>query len=609
MAKQVQLRRGTTTEHATFTGASGELTIDTDKDTVVVHDGAQAGGYPLLRQDMNNVPAGTITSTMIANGTIVNEDISATAEIAVSKLADGSARQLLQTDAAGTGVEWTSNIDVPGTLDVTGAATFDNSVTVQGDLTINGTTTTIDTQNLSVEDKNIEIGKVTTPSNTTADGGGITLKGATDKTLNWVNSTGSWTSSENLDLASGKTYKINGTDVISATALGSAVQISSDNIPNGTVTNDDLAGSIADSKLNTISTANKVSLAALDIDGGTDIGAAIVDADLFIVDDGGAGTNRKAAASRITDYTFNKVSGDVTIASNGTAAIGTGVIVNADISASAAIDKTKISGTAITAADTGTVTSTMIADGTIVDGDINASAAIAHSKLASLTSGNILLGNASNVATSTAVTGDVTISNTGVTAIGTGVIVDADVSASAAIAGSKIQAASTTNAGAVQLTDSTSSTSTTTAATPNSVKSAYDLANAALPLTGGTVTGNVTLSNQVDLRFGEATGNGTNWVAFQAPANITTNITWTLPATDATVSGHALKSDASGNLSWGTAGGATGGSTDDVFYENAQTVTTSYTLTSNKNAMSAGPITINSGATVTIPSGQSWVIV
>ena len=64
-----------------------------------------------------------------------------------------------------------------------------------------------------------------------------------------------------------------------------------------------------------------------------------------------------------------------------TTVIGTGVIVNADINASAAIDKTKISGTAITAADTGTVTSTMIADGTIVNADVNDSAGIAYTKL------------------------------------------------------------------------------------------------------------------------------------------------------------------------------------------------------------------------------------
>jgi hypothetical protein len=71
---------------------------------------------------------GSVTSTMIADSTIVDGDISASAEIAVSKLADGSARQLLQTDAAGTGVEWTSNVDVPGTLDVTSTATFDSII-------------------------------------------------------------------------------------------------------------------------------------------------------------------------------------------------------------------------------------------------------------------------------------------------------------------------------------------------------------------------------------------------------------------------------------------------------------------------------------------------
>jgi len=81
---------------------------------------------------------GTVTSTMIADGTIANADISATAEIAVSKLADGAARQLLQTDAGGTGVEWTSNVDIPGTLDVTGNTTLDGTLTVAGTATFNG---------------------------------------------------------------------------------------------------------------------------------------------------------------------------------------------------------------------------------------------------------------------------------------------------------------------------------------------------------------------------------------------------------------------------------------------------------------------------------------
>ena len=66
-------------------------------------------------------------------------------------------------------------------------------ITIPGNLTVSGTTTTVDTVNLTVKDKNIELGVVSTPSNTTADGGGITLKGASDKTITWVNSTGAWT--------------------------------------------------------------------------------------------------------------------------------------------------------------------------------------------------------------------------------------------------------------------------------------------------------------------------------------------------------------------------------------------------------------------------------
>jgi hypothetical protein len=81
---------------------------------------------------------GTVTSTMITDGTIVNADINASAEIAVSKLANGTARQLLQTDVAGSGVEFTSNIDVPGTLDVTGAATLDSTLAVTGATTVTG---------------------------------------------------------------------------------------------------------------------------------------------------------------------------------------------------------------------------------------------------------------------------------------------------------------------------------------------------------------------------------------------------------------------------------------------------------------------------------------
>jgi len=286
--------------------------------------------------------SGSVTSAMIASGTIVNSDISSAAEISVSKLADGEPRQLLQTDSLGIAVEWTSNIDIPGTLDVTGAAVFDSSVTISGDLIVNGTTTNINTVNLVVEDKNLVIGDTDSPSDASAEGGGITLKGTSDKTISWAVATGSWNSSESFNLALGKSYKINGVDVLTSTSLASSVKISSENIPSGTVTNDDLAGSISDTKLSTISTADKVSISALNIDGGTEIGAALTDVDLFVVDDGGNGTNRKALATRISDYVFNKVSGDITISNTGTTAISDGVIVDSDVSANAEIAVSKL---------------------------------------------------------------------------------------------------------------------------------------------------------------------------------------------------------------------------------------------------------------------------
>ena len=116
---------------------------------------------------------------------------------------------------------------------------------------------------------------------------------------------------------------------------------SSPSLSDSSVTNAMLAGSIADSKLSTISTAGKVDIGALEIDGATDIGAGLADADLIVVDDGAGGTNRKAAMSRVATYIESGISGDITI-SSGTAAIGAGGIVNADINSSAAIADSKL---------------------------------------------------------------------------------------------------------------------------------------------------------------------------------------------------------------------------------------------------------------------------
>ena len=102
------------------------------------------------------------------------------------------------------------------------------SLTLSGDLTVNGTTTNINSTNLVVEDKNVVLGDTATPTDTTADGGGITLKGATDKTFNWVDATDAWTSSEHINLASGKTLKYNGTDLVAAQTGNSGKYLTTD---------------------------------------------------------------------------------------------------------------------------------------------------------------------------------------------------------------------------------------------------------------------------------------------------------------------------------------------------------------------------------------------
>ena len=118
----------------------------------------------------------------------------------------------------------------------------------------------------------------------------------------------------------------------------------------------------------------------------------------------------------------------------------------------------------------------------------------------------------------------------------------------------------------------------------------------------------VTLQAQSDLRFADS--DSSNYVGFQAPATVSSSLTWTLPATDAAVSGYALVSDASGTLSWAAAGGgAVGNGTNEIFWENDQTITGDYTITNNKNAGSFGPITIQSGVTVTVGAGETWTVV
>ncbi len=285
------------------------------------------------------------------------------------------------------------------------------------------------------------------------------------------------------------------------------------------VENSMLAGSIADSKLSTISTAGKVDIGALEIDGASDIGANLADADLIIVDDGANGTEKKAAMSRVATYIQAGISGDISI-SSGTAAIGSGVIVNADI---------------------------------------NASAAIADSKLATISTADKVAGGAIQIDSGTDGT-SITLADTdkflvddgGTTKYVNASQINSYVSASVA--------ADDLGSGDAAINLTTSSGNITIDAAANDSDIIFKGTDATSDITmltlDGSEAGHATFNSHVsvggsnnELRFYE----GANYIGFEAPA-LSGDQIWVLPAADGS-SDQVLKTDGSGNLGWASVTG------------------------------------------------------
>ena len=143
MAKLLKLRRGTTSQHSSFTGAEGEVTVDTDKDVLVVHDGSTAGGHPVAAQDMDNVPAGAILGTQLENSGVTAGQYGSSSAIPIVTVD----AQGLVTAASTTAIDSTtiangsSSVSVANNGAITSNANHDFSagIDVTGNITATGT--------------------------------------------------------------------------------------------------------------------------------------------------------------------------------------------------------------------------------------------------------------------------------------------------------------------------------------------------------------------------------------------------------------------------------------------------------------------------------------
>lgn len=196
------------------------LTVSTASSTYLTQSSAASTYASLAGASAQTISRDTtLSGTVNLSGTIQIGGTGMTSSAAELNLVDGSVANTVVNSKA---VIYGS----AGEIAASSISTTGN-VTVGGNLTVNGTTTSINSTTVNVDDINLVLGDTASPSDATADGGGITLKGTTDKTFNWVDATDAWTSSEHLNLASGKAYYINGTSVLSGSTLGSGVTASS----------------------------------------------------------------------------------------------------------------------------------------------------------------------------------------------------------------------------------------------------------------------------------------------------------------------------------------------------------------------------------------------
>lgn len=150
------------------------------------------------------ISVANIANSELTNSTITVSDGSTSTAIALGQTVafNGTANEVTVGESSGT-----LTIGLPDDVQIT------NDLTIGGDLTVNGSVTSVNSTTITVDDKNLELGSIASPTDSTADGGGITLLGATNKIIQWLASTSSWTFNQAINITAGG-LKIGGTQII-----------------------------------------------------------------------------------------------------------------------------------------------------------------------------------------------------------------------------------------------------------------------------------------------------------------------------------------------------------------------------------------------------------
>ena len=613
-------------------GAATTLSVGSSTGTTTVNNNLAVTGTSTLTGNTSVTGTVTVTGSLAANGGITVDtsnftvDGSTGAVATASTLSVGSNATItgdlavnggdVTTTSVGTATLFNTNattLNIGGAATVvsigsaSGSTTVNNNMVVTGNLTVNGTTTTVNSTTITVDDITLELGSVATPSDVTASGGGIVLKGATDKTLTW--STLGWTSSEDFNLVTGKQYEINGTSVLSSTTLGSGVTASSltsvgtigTGVWQGTVITSTYGGTgvnnagrtitlntgnltltaqAAGSSVTVPSTGTLATLAGAETLTNktltTPIISSISNTGTITVPT----TTGTLALLGDTHYigttavTLNRASANLALTGISSVAFpgstsGTITVTPAATAGTTAITIPATTGTLVTTGDTGTVTSTMILDGTIVNADINASAGIVDTKLATIATAGKVSNSATTAASANTASAIVARDASGNFTAGT---------ITAALSGNATSATNIAGGAANRIPYNTGSGATTFVAAPTTSDTVlkwtgygftwasaagiqttdtlqvYNLGVARTPFTSVEDTGNI---KAYDLWL----NNGGTYDAKIAPTSLTAHRTFTLPDLSGTflTSGDTATSVRFGSLGIGTAASGTAG--------------------------------------------------